>query len=66
MNTVKSFTTIHLRLGQIDVLEAVTVSMTYLINMYSKQNRRFKSKHDQHDYRSKRIKNINKAYIMRM
>ena len=30
--------------------------------MYSKQNRRFKSKRFKHDYRNKWIENINKAY----
>ena len=31
-----------------------------------KQNRRFKFKRVQHDYKNKRIKNINQAYIMQM
>ena len=35
-------------------------------NDLSKQNIRFKSKRVQRDHRSKRIENINKAYIMRM
>ena len=34
--------------------------------MCSKQNRRFKSKRFQHDYRKKWIENINKANIMQI
>ena len=34
--------------------------------MCSKQNRRFKSKTVQHDYGNKWIKNITKAYVMRI
>ena len=33
--------------------------------MYSKQNKKFKPKREQHDYKNKLIKNINKSYIMR-
>ena len=35
-------------------------------SMCSKQNRRFKSKHVQHDYRNKWIENLIKAYIMQI
>ena len=31
MNTVKNYTTIYLQLNQMDVLEVVTILMTYLI-----------------------------------
>ena len=34
--------------------------------MYSKQNRRFKSKHVQRDYKYKWNENINKVYIIPM
>ena len=39
MNTVKSFTTIHLRLNLIDVLEVVTLLMTRIMkNSYNLYN----------------------------
>ena len=39
MNTVKNFTTIHLRLNLIDVLEVVTLLMTHIIkNSYNLYN----------------------------
>ena len=39
MNTVKNFTTIHLRLNLIDVLEVVTLLMTHIIkNSYNSYN----------------------------
>ena len=48
------------------MLEIVILLMNYLISMLSKQNRRFKPKYVQHDYRNKWIENISKASIMRM
>ena len=50
---------------KLDVLEVAILLMTYLIN-YEIQNRRFKSKHVQHDYKNKCNKIIDKAYIMWM
>ena len=39
MNTVKNFSTIHLRLNLIDVLEVVTLLMTHIIkNSYNLYN----------------------------
>ena len=42
------------------------INLDSCISMCSKQNRRFKSKRFQHDYRNKSIKNINKTCVMQM
>ena len=53
MNTVENFTTIHLWLNYIDVLEVVILLMTCLIKYVFQIKQRFKSKRVQHDYRNK-------------
>ena len=48
MNTIKNFTTIHLRLNSIGALEVVILLMTYLITYVFQINIRLKSKRVQH------------------
>ena len=62
MSTLRNFTTIHLLLNQIDVLEVVIFLLTYLIKYVFRKKRGFKSNRAQQDYRNKWIENINKTY----
>ena len=66
INTVKYFTSINFRLNLMDMLEVVILLMTYLIKYVLQIKEKILFKNVKHDYRNKLIKNINKAYIMRI
>ena len=57
MNAIKNYTTTHLRLSSIDMLEVVILSMTYLIRYVFQINRRCNA-HVLHRVTGKNVKHI--------